>query len=124
MSVTFKLDGQEYVALNDGTYFQFADGRSLAVDCQAQDEVDTYWDKLGAGGEEGPCGWPQRQVGPLVAGQPHRRLRAAISATPIPRERTRHGGPVKMKKIDIKALEDAYAASPLHRKKGDFSQGN
>jgi len=58
MSATFELAGQEFVALNaPGPHFTFAPGISLFVDCETQEEVDEYWQKLSEGGEQGPCGW-------------------------------------------------------------------
>src|SRR4051812_38364648 len=57
MSVNFQLDGQEFMALNGGPHFTFAEGMSLFVHCENQQEVDEFWEKLSAGGKEGPCGW-------------------------------------------------------------------
>lgn len=52
MTVRFALDGQEFVALNGGPHFKFTEASSLSVDCKTQEEVDEYWRKLTAGGEE------------------------------------------------------------------------
>ena len=57
MSASFELDGQEFYALNGGPSFTFSQGISLFIDCETQDEVDRYWEKLSDGGEPGPCGW-------------------------------------------------------------------
>src|SRR6266542_3707069 len=57
MSATFELAGQEFIALNGGQSFTFAQGISLFVDCEGQEEVDELWEKLSEGGEKGPCGW-------------------------------------------------------------------
>jgi predicted 3-demethylubiquinone-9 3-methyltransferase (glyoxalase superfamily) len=57
MTANFELDGQEFVALNGGPSFEFSQGISLFVDCQTQEEVDMFWEKLSAGGSKGPCGW-------------------------------------------------------------------
>jgi len=57
MTASFELEGQEYVALNGGDSFSFSTGISLLVTCETQDEVDELWEKLSAGGEQGPCGW-------------------------------------------------------------------
>lgn len=56
-SVSFELDGQQYIAFNGGPYFKFTPAISLYVDCTDQAEVDYYWDKLTDGGEESQCGW-------------------------------------------------------------------
>src|SRR5262249_23508127 len=57
MTVVFQLDGQEFIALNGGPQFKFTEAISFSVDCKTQQEVDEFWEKLSAGGEEGPCGW-------------------------------------------------------------------
>ncbi len=56
MTVVFQLEGQEFLALNGGPQFKFTEAISLSVDCKTQQEVDEFWGKLSAGGEEGPCG--------------------------------------------------------------------
>jgi predicted 3-demethylubiquinone-9 3-methyltransferase (glyoxalase superfamily) len=62
MTATFELAGQEFVALNGGPSFTFAQGISLSVNCETQEEIDELWEKLSAGGEKGPCGWLTRLV--------------------------------------------------------------
>lgn len=57
MTATFELDGQAFMALNGGPSFGFAQGISLFVSCETQAEVDELWERLSAGGEQGPCGW-------------------------------------------------------------------
>jgi len=57
MTATFELAGQGFMALNGGSSFGFAQGISLFVDCENQEEVDELWEKLSDGGEKGPCGW-------------------------------------------------------------------
>lgn len=56
-SVTFDLDGQEFIALNGGPMFTFNPAISFFVSCQSQAEVDEYWEKLLVGGEPNRCGW-------------------------------------------------------------------
>src|SRR5438093_28402 len=63
MTVTFKLDGQEFMALNGGPIFKFSEAISLMVNCESQDEIDHFWTKLSEGGEEGPCGWLKDKFG-------------------------------------------------------------
>jgi predicted 3-demethylubiquinone-9 3-methyltransferase (glyoxalase superfamily) len=63
MSATFELEGQEFMALNGGPTFGFAQGISLFVKCQTQKEVDELWEKLCEGGEPGPCGWLKDKFG-------------------------------------------------------------
>src|SRR5437762_3730981 len=57
MTVEFKLEGQDFVALNGGPEFKFTPAISLVVKCKTQKEVDRYWKKLSAGGAESQCGW-------------------------------------------------------------------
>ena len=63
MTTSFRLAGQEFVALNGGPQFKFTEAVSFVIDCQTQDEVDYYWEKLSEGGEKGPCGWLKDKFG-------------------------------------------------------------
>ena len=57
MTAVFKLDGQEFIALNGGPQFRFTPATSFVVKCQTQAEIDRYWDQLSAGGRTDRCGW-------------------------------------------------------------------
>ncbi len=63
MTVTFELEGQQFLALNGGPEFTFTEAISFQVSCGSQDEVDQLWAKLSEGGEEGPCGWLKDRYG-------------------------------------------------------------
>ena len=63
MTVSFELNGQEFLALNGGPEFTFSEAVSFQVMCEDQDEVDHFWSKLGEGGEHGPCGWLKDRFG-------------------------------------------------------------
>jgi len=63
MTATFKLGGQEFVALNGGPQFKFTEAISFVVNCETQKEVDELWEKLSEGGEEGRCGWLKDKYG-------------------------------------------------------------
>ena len=63
MTVSFDLDGHEFVALNGGPDFTFNEAISLEVTCDDQEEVDRYWNALTEGGEPGPCGWLKDRFG-------------------------------------------------------------
>lgn len=63
MTVTFEIEGQEFVALNGGPLFKFTEAISLMVKCTSQAEIDEMWSKLSEGGEEGPCGWLKDKYG-------------------------------------------------------------
>src|SRR6266581_3338126 len=63
MTVAFELDGQEFVALNGGPLFKFTEAISFVVNCETQEEVDHFWEKLSAGGQESRCGWLKDKFG-------------------------------------------------------------
>ena len=63
MTIAFQLEGQDFIALNGGPMFKFAEAISLSVDCKTQQEVDELWEKLSAGGQPGQCGWLKDKFG-------------------------------------------------------------
>jgi predicted 3-demethylubiquinone-9 3-methyltransferase (glyoxalase superfamily) len=63
MTVTFEIEGQEFMALNGGPIFKFTEAVSFMVKCHSQTEIDEMWNKLSEGGEEGPCGWLKDKYG-------------------------------------------------------------
>jgi predicted 3-demethylubiquinone-9 3-methyltransferase (glyoxalase superfamily) len=63
MTVGFTLDGEEFTALNGGPQFPFTEAISFMVNCESQEEVDYFWEKLSAGGKEVQCGWLQDKFG-------------------------------------------------------------
>ena len=64
MTVEFKLEGQDYIALNGGPHFKFTEAVSLTVNCKDQKEIDYYWDKLlEGGGKPSQCGWLKDKFG-------------------------------------------------------------
>jgi predicted 3-demethylubiquinone-9 3-methyltransferase (glyoxalase superfamily) len=71
MTVAFRLGGHDFVALNGGPEFHFTEAVSLMVNCENQGEVDHFWERLSAGGEQGPCGWLKDRYGLVVAGRTH-----------------------------------------------------
>ena len=107
MTVEFQLEGQEFLALNGGPHFKFTEAISLVVNCETQDEVDHFWEKLSAGGQEVQCGWLKDRYG--VSWQ--------IVPTVLPEmlqdkdpEKARRvmAAMLKMTKIDIASLKHAY----------------
>ncbi len=108
MTVTFELDGQEFIALNGGPHFRFNEAVSFSIDCGSQEEVDYYWDSLTDGGEEGECGWLKDRYGLSWQVNP-RRLGELLSDPEPARSRRAMEAMLKMKKIDIAELERAYA---------------
>jgi len=63
LSVEWELDGQRFVGINGGPEFTFDEAVSFQVTCETQEEIDYYWQRLGDGGEEGPCGWLKDRFG-------------------------------------------------------------
>ena len=63
MTVEFELDGQRFVGLNGGPQFKFTEAISLVVNCETQEEVDYYWEKLSEGGQKVECGWLKDKYG-------------------------------------------------------------
>ena len=106
MTVTFQLEGQEFMALNGGPHFKFTEAISLLVNCKTQEEVDELWEKLSEGGEKGQCGWLKDKYGlswqivPTVLGEMLQDKDARKS------ERVMNAL-LKMNKIEIKALKRA-----------------
>lgn len=105
MTAVFQLDGQEFIALNGGPQYTFSEAISFVVNCDSQEELDHYWEKLSQGGEEGPCGWLKDRFGlswqivPSIlgsllkeGGDKAKRVMAAL---------------MQMKKLDIKTLQNA-----------------
>jgi predicted 3-demethylubiquinone-9 3-methyltransferase (glyoxalase superfamily) len=106
MTITFELDGQTFMALNGGPHFTFAEGISLFVNCETQEEVDAFWEKLSEGGEPGPCGWLKDKFGLSWQIVPSALNKLLQSNDPEKAKRVMNAL-MKMGKIDIAALEQA-----------------
>jgi predicted 3-demethylubiquinone-9 3-methyltransferase (glyoxalase superfamily) len=106
LTVSFDLDGQEYVALNGGPQFTFNEAISFQIICADQDEVDHYWDRLTDGGEEGPCGWLKDRFGVSWQVVPKRLLEFMSDPDPA-RAKRAATAMLAMRKIDIAEIESA-----------------
>ncbi|HZS42963.1 MAG TPA: VOC family protein [Candidatus Paceibacterota bacterium] len=108
MVIEFNLEGQEFMALNGGSYLKLSGAVSLMVDCETQEEVDYFWEKLGEGGETGQCGWINRdkfgmtwQIVPSALGK--------LMSDPDEEKSERvMKAMLGMTKIDIAGLQKAY----------------
>ena len=111
MTATFELCGQPFMALNGGSSFEFAQGISLFVDCEDQDEVDRYWEALTAdGGEPGPCGWLTDRFG--VSWQIIPRALGELLGDPDPEKAGRAmQAMLGMQKIEVDGLRKAAAGA-------------
>lgn len=63
MVVIFELNDTKFMALNGGPEFAFSPANSYVITCDTQEEIDHYWERLGAGGKPGKCGWLDDQFG-------------------------------------------------------------
>ena len=108
LNATFELNGQPFMAMDGGPYFSFAQGTSLFVNCETQEEIDRLWETLSKGGEKQPCGWLKDKFGvswqivPSVLGEMMGDPKSGNSQKVME-------ALLKMSKIDIYTLEKAYA---------------
>jgi predicted 3-demethylubiquinone-9 3-methyltransferase (glyoxalase superfamily) len=108
MTIAFELDGEEFVALNGGPQFKFTEATSFVVNCETQEEVDYFWGKLSGGGKEVQCGWLKDKYGlswqivPTVLGE-------LLSDKDGAKSQRVMQAMLKMVKLDIKKLKQAYA---------------
>ena len=107
MTVQFELDGQEFVALNGGPMFKFTEAISLVVNCETQDEVDYFWSKLSAGGEESRCGWLKDKFGLSWQVVPVVLIEMLADSDSTKAKRVMRAM-LQMDKIDIPTLQKAY----------------
>jgi len=107
MTVEFQLEGQEFVALNGGPHFKFTEAVSFVVNCETQQEIDKFWEKLSEGGEKSQCGWLKDKYGlswqvvPTVLGEMFQ------DKDPAKAKRVMEAM-LKMHKLDIQTLKQAY----------------
>ena len=107
MTVVFELDGQVFTALNGGPLFKFTEAVSLVVNCESQKEVDYFWDKLTAGGQEVECGWLKDRYGVSWQITPTALLEMIADKDPEKSRRTMKAM-LTMKKLDVEVLKKAY----------------
>ena len=108
MCATFQLEGQEFIALNGGPHFKFNEAISLFVTCETQQEVDTLWEKLTAGGgAPSHCGWLKDRFGLSWQIIPRQLLEMMMDKDPEKSKRVMEAM-LQMSKIDISKLQQAY----------------
>lgn len=107
MSVTFELNGQEFMALNGGPTFKFSPAISFFVKCETQQEVDDYWEKLSAGGTKERCGWLKDKYGVSWQIIPDALGKFLQEKDPAKSKRVMNAM-LQMDKIDIQGLQKAY----------------
>ncbi|MGV3719454.1 MAG: VOC family protein [Actinomycetota bacterium] len=111
MAIAFELEGQQFTALNGGPLFKFNEAISLQIHCRTQEEVDHFWERLSAGGDEQAqqCGWLKDQYGVSWQVVPTLLLDMMQDANP---EKVRNvtNAMLQMKKLDIAELQRAFDA--------------
>ena len=109
MTIAFEIEGQEFIALNGGPHFKFTPAVSFVINCDTQEEVDGFWDKLSAGGKTDRCGWLTDKFG--LSWQVVPRALVELIRDPDPaRSKRVMEAMLQMTKIDIPMLKKAAGA--------------
>jgi len=107
MTVNFELDGQPFIALNAGPHFRFNEAISFFINCETQEEVDMFWDRLSEGGEKSQCGWLKDRWG--LSWQVVPKALTRMMGDPDPaKSKAVMDAMLKMQKIVIADLQAAY----------------
>ena len=107
LTVEFELNGQRFVALNGGPEFKFSEAVSFEINCETQQEIDHYWNRLCEGGEEESCGWLKDkfglswQVTPAI-------LNEMLQDDKDEKTQRVMDAILQMKKLDLAAIQKAY----------------
>ncbi len=104
MVVTFELNGKKFMGLNGGPKFKFNEAVSFVVDCETQEEIDYYWNKLTEGGQESMCGWLKDKFG--ISWQIVPTILGELMSDPEKAPRVMQAF-MQMKKFDIEKLKQA-----------------
>lgn len=109
MTIEFQIEGQDFVALNGSPAFQYTEAVSFIINCESQEEVDYYWDKLTEDGDEKAqvCGWLKDRFGVSWQVVPIELNRMLASTDKGKVERVM-SSLLKMKKLDLAELRRAY----------------
>lgn len=112
MTVAFELNRQSFTGLNGGPMFQFNEAISFQVNCETQEELDHYWNRLGEGGDEKAqqCGWLKDKFGVSWQVVPSILDELMRDKDPAKSQRTMLAL-LQMKKLDIAALKAAHAGT-------------
>ena len=107
MTGTFRIEGQEFVALNGGPIFKFTEAISFVVNCETRREMDEFWGRLSDGGEPGQCGWLKDKFGLSWQIVPAVLMEMVQDRDPARVARVMKAI-MRMKKLDVAGLEEAY----------------
>jgi predicted 3-demethylubiquinone-9 3-methyltransferase (glyoxalase superfamily) len=108
LAVEFEIEGTKFCALNGGPQFKFDEAVSFQIYCESQAEVDYFWSKLSEGGSEGPCGWLKDKFGLSWQVVPVAMMEM-LQSKKAPNIQRAMNAMMQMKKLDVAALEKAYA---------------
>jgi Uncharacterized protein conserved in bacteria len=103
----FQIDGQEFLLFNGGPYFKFSEGISLFINCETQQEVDEFWEKLSEGGEKSKCGWLKDKFGISWQVVPSVLIKMLNDPDPVKSKKVMDAM-LQMNKIIIADLKKAY----------------
>lgn len=107
MTVPFQLNGQDFIALNGGPLYKFSEAISFVVNCETQEEVDYFWEKLTESGEEVQCGWLKDKFG--LSWQVVPTAMGKLFSSPDPEKTNRvMKAMLPMKKLVLAELQKAY----------------
>ena len=104
MVTIFEINGTKFMGLNGGPQFNFTEAVSFVVNCDSQEEIDYYWDKLTEGGAESMCGWLKDKYG--LSWQIVPSILGKLMSDPVKGQRVIDAF-LKMRKFDIQTLLDA-----------------
>lgn len=107
MTAEFQLNGQDFIALNGGPHFKFTEAVSFVVNCETQEEIDEFWDKLSEGGQKSRCGWLKDKFGLSWQIVPNILSKLAGSGDAKKSSRVMQAL-MKMDKLEIATLQKAY----------------
>jgi predicted 3-demethylubiquinone-9 3-methyltransferase (glyoxalase superfamily) len=109
LTITFQIEGQEFLALNGGPHFKFNEAISFIIHCKTQKEIDYYWNKfIKGGGTESMCGWLKDKFGVSWQVVPEQIIEMMTSKDKKKSARVMEAI-LKMRKLDLKILKEAYA---------------
>jgi predicted 3-demethylubiquinone-9 3-methyltransferase (glyoxalase superfamily) len=119
MTAVFELHGQTFIALNGGPKHPFTDAVSFVVNCETQEEVDMFWEKLSEGGEKSRCGWLKDKFGLSWQVVPIA-LPRLLNAKDSERTKRVMEAMMRMDKIEIPLLEAAFNGEESSYAKGQM----
>lgn len=106
MTAVFEIEGQQFIALNGGPHFKFTEAVSFVVDCESQDEIDYFWEKLSEGGAKSRCGWLKDKFG--LSWQIVPKILGELATGEPAKSGAMMKAMMTMDKLDMAALKKAY----------------